>query len=55
MISVVYCLVPNVDELQQYTSLAVLLKILTTLIALIYFRWKRPELERPIKVRGFSA
>ena len=48
--TIMYGLIPSVDALQQYTSMAVQLKILTALIGLVYFRWKKPYIERPIKV-----
>ena len=45
-----YALIPNVEMLTSYTSLAVQLKILLSFIALFYLRWKAPDLERPVKV-----
>ena len=51
IISLIYCQIPNVNMLVEYASLGVQLKILTALVALLYFRYKRPHIHRPIKVK----
>ncbi len=50
--AIVYSLIPNIQSLIAYSSLAVQLKILLAMTAFFYLRWKEPHLERPVKVRS---
>ena len=49
----VYSLIPNIESLITYSSLAVQLKIILAMSAFFYLRWKQPDLHRPVKVRYF--
>lgn len=48
--SIVYSLIPNAEMFQSYTSLAVQVKIMMGMCALLVLRWKQPNMERPVKV-----
>merc|ERR1719414_2013752 len=48
--SIVYSIIPNAEMFQSYTSLAVQIKIMMGMIALLVLRWKEPNMERPVKV-----
>lgn len=48
--SIVYSLIPNAEMFQSYTSLAVQIKIMMGMTALLVLRWKEPDMERPVKV-----
>ena len=50
--SVLYSSIPNVQVLQSYVSLSVQLKVMLSMAALFYLRWKEPDLHRPVKVRS---
>jgi len=48
--SIVYSVIPNAEMFQSYTSLAVQIKIMMGMVALLVLRWKEPNMERPVKV-----
>lgn len=50
LMSIAYALIPNAVIFQSYTSLAVQLKIMMGMVALLVLRWRAPDLERPVKV-----
>lgn len=54
-LALLYCLFTNLQVLQEYSSLAVVLKTLLALVALFYYRWKEPDLYRPFKVNTIIA
>ena len=45
-----YSMIPNIESLITYSSLAVQLKIILAMSAFFYLRWKKPHLHRPVKV-----
>ena len=47
----VFCVMTDLQELEEYTSLAIQIKVLLSFVALFYLRYKEPTLHRPIKVR----
>ncbi|KAK2151772.1 hypothetical protein LSH36_352g03045 [Paralvinella palmiformis] len=55
LLALTYCLITNLQVLQEYSSLAVILKTVLALVALFYYRWKEPDLYRPYKVNTFVA
>jgi len=48
--SIIYSIIPNAEMFQSYTSLAVQVKIMMGMAALLVLRWKQPDMERPVKV-----
>ena len=45
-----YCVITDLQQLQEYASLSVQFKMLLCLTALFYLRYKQPNLHRPMKV-----
>ncbi len=48
--ALLYNMIPDINQLVIYSTLAVQLKILMAMTAFFYLRWKQPDLHRPLKV-----
>lgn len=51
IVSCIYCCVPNINDLVNYTVFNESLFVTFCVAGLLWLRYKEPDMERPIKVR----